>query len=120
MKKNVDANDAGHRIKIARIKKGYTQEQLAEMTGFSTTHISHVETGNVIMSVDCMIRLANCLELSLDEMFCASLSFHPKQPVRDNLKELKKLFTPEAKTEMIEVFTSSKKYLEILVKFTEG
>lgn len=72
------------------------------------------------MSVECMLRLANCLELSLDEMFCASLSFHPKQPIRDNLKELKELFTQEEKTAMIEVLTSSKKYLEILVNLTEG
>lgn len=40
----------GKRIKIARIRAGYTQEHLAELVDLSPTHLSNVETGSTRVS----------------------------------------------------------------------
>ena len=42
----VDYKDIGARIRKARQDQDITQEQLAEMVGVGTAHISHIETGS--------------------------------------------------------------------------
>ena len=61
----------GMQVKSARTKKGITQAKLAEMTGYSVQHISHVETGNTKLSVE-------LLNVSLDQLLKDSLkNNHP-------------------------------------------
>lgn len=47
-----------------------TQEQLAEAVGVGVTHISHIETGNSIPSLQVMIDIINALGCSADELLC--------------------------------------------------
>lgn len=63
----------GAQVKAARMKKGLTKARLAEMLGYSTQHISHVETGNTKLSVELLVELANVLETSLDQLLEDSL-----------------------------------------------
>lgn len=63
----------GIQVKNARTKQGITQAQLAEMTGYSVQHISHVETGNTKLSVELLVELANALNVSLDQLLKDSL-----------------------------------------------
>lgn len=63
----------GNRIKEARKNKGYTQGKLAELTGYSVQHISHIETGNTKLSVESLVTLANVLDVSLDHLMSDSL-----------------------------------------------
>lgn len=63
----------GIQVKSARTKKGITQAKLAEMTGYSVQHISHVETGNTKLSVELLVELANALNVSLDQLLKDSL-----------------------------------------------
>lgn len=63
----------GIQVKNARTKKGITQAKLAEMTGYSVQHISHVETGNTKLSVELLVELANALNASLDQLLKDSL-----------------------------------------------
>ena len=58
----------GRNVKYARARKGYTQAEVAELTGYSVQHLSHIENGTTKMSIDFMIALANTLEVSLDEL----------------------------------------------------
>ncbi len=68
----------GMQVKSARTKKGITQAKLAEMTGYSVQHISHVETGNTKLSVELLVGLANALNVSLDQLLKDSLkNNHP-------------------------------------------
>ena len=46
----VDYADIGKRIRACRLSKGMTQEQLANEVGVVVTHISHIETGNSVLS----------------------------------------------------------------------
>lgn len=69
----MDYVSMGKRIKDMRIKKNLTQEQLAEMTGLSSAHISNIETAHTKVSLPAVVDIANALNSSLDEIVCDSL-----------------------------------------------
>lgn len=63
----------GQRIRKTRTAHGLSQEQLAELVGISTTHMSHIETGNTKLSLPVLVSLAEALEVSTDDLlFCGS------------------------------------------------
>ena len=66
----VDYKDIGGRIRAVRMERGMTQAQLAEATGCGVTHISHIETGNTIPSLQLMLDIINVLGCSADELLC--------------------------------------------------
>lgn len=47
----------GQKIRKFRKSCGLSQEQLAEEVGISTTHLSHIETGNTKLSLPCLLKL---------------------------------------------------------------
>lgn len=67
--------DIGQRIKKLRISKKMTQDKLAEQANLSTPHMSHIETGSTKVSLPTLVRLANVLECTTDELLCDSLVF---------------------------------------------
>lgn len=58
----------GNNIKKYRKNKGYTQAQLAEIIDISTIHMSHMETGSVAMSLECLIKICEALEITPDDL----------------------------------------------------
>ena len=78
----IDYKDIGIRIRAARMKKGMTQEQLAEAVSVGTPHISHIETGKTVPSLKTLINIINTLECSADELFC--IEVEKAQPVFQN------------------------------------
>lgn len=58
----------GQRIRKTRKAHGLSQEQLAERIGISTTHMSHIETGNTKLSLPVLVSLAETLEVRTDEL----------------------------------------------------
>ena len=64
----MDYYEVGQRIRRIRRAKGYSQEQLAEITGISVTHMSHIETGNTKLSMEVFYNIVNALECSADEL----------------------------------------------------
>lgn len=69
----IDYVSIGQRVKEIRIKKGITQEQLAEAAGVGVTHISHLETGAGTVSLKVFIAIVNHLECSADELLCKEI-----------------------------------------------
>ena len=69
----IDYKDIGARIRAVRLARKMTQEQLAEAVGVGTTHISHIETGNSIPSLQVMIDIINTLGCSADELLCIEI-----------------------------------------------
>ena len=51
----IDYKGIGIRIRDMRKMKKMTQEQLAEAAGVGVTHISHIETGNSVPSLQVMV-----------------------------------------------------------------
>ena len=66
----VDYKDIGSRIRAIRLEQKMTQERLAESVGVGVTHISHIETGNSIPSVQVLVDIINALDCSADELLC--------------------------------------------------
>lgn len=69
----IDYADIGRRIKQKRIEKGYTQEKLSELIGVGASHMSHMESGKTIPSMEVFINLCNALECSSDELLCREI-----------------------------------------------
>lgn len=57
------------KLRVLRLVRGWTQEDLAEASGLHRTHVSLVERGQCNISLDNLERLAEALELSLPELF---------------------------------------------------
>ncbi|MEA4923219.1 MAG: helix-turn-helix transcriptional regulator [Eubacteriaceae bacterium] len=85
-----DKKDMGRRIKKARLGKGLTQEQLAEMIDTSITHISHIENSKGNASIDTVIAIMNALDLMPDELFCGVVNTAKPQLMKETADILDK------------------------------
>lgn len=64
----MDLVAVGKRIKAAREREGMTQEELAEYVDMSATHISVIERGKKGLRLENLVRIANVLGVSPDEL----------------------------------------------------
>lgn len=78
----IDYTDVGSRIRAIRLERKMTQEQLAEAVNLGVTHISHIETGSSIPSLQSFIAILNALHCSADELLCRELTSVPE--IRDH------------------------------------
>ena len=69
----MDYVDLGKRVRMQRIARGWTQENLAREIGVSTSFIGHIERGSRKASIDTLVLLANALEVSTDDLLGGSL-----------------------------------------------
>ena len=60
--------EIGQRIRKKRKAQGLSQEDLAEKIGISTTHMSHIETGNTKLSLSVFVDIASALEVQADAL----------------------------------------------------
>lgn len=58
----------GQRIRKFRKINALSQEALAEKVGISTTHMSHIETGNTKLSLSVLVNLSHALGVSTDDL----------------------------------------------------
>ena len=58
----------GQRIRKFRKAQNLSQEALAEQANISTTHMSHIETGNTKLSLQVFADLAAALHVSADDL----------------------------------------------------
>jgi transcriptional regulator with XRE-family HTH domain len=58
--------EVGHRIQMVREKRGYTQEQFAEMLDVGVQHISNIERGVVGVSLTALRNACQVLDISAD------------------------------------------------------
>ena len=64
----------GQRIRAIRTKKGITQMELAERIDRSPAYMSYVETAYKFCSLDTLVRVANELNVSTDDLLIDSLT----------------------------------------------
>lgn len=69
MNDNVNLKSIGQNIQKARLKKGLTQEQLAEICGVSNRHIGLIERGLSAGSIPLIIKISNVLDVSANVIF---------------------------------------------------
>lgn len=63
----------GKRIRKLRKEMGKTQEQIAEKADMTPVHYSHIETGNTKASLSSFIKIANALEVGVDDLLADNL-----------------------------------------------
>ena len=66
MKKSIDNKSIGERIRLEREKMGLTREKLAEIVGLSSIYIGQLERGERQMSLDTLVKLSDCFNVSMD------------------------------------------------------
>lgn len=59
----------GLKLKIARIKKGLTQDELCEIVGIGRTSLCHLEQGRANPRLDLMKKLSKALDVPVAELF---------------------------------------------------
>lgn len=70
----MDYYKIGQNIRKFRKAYNFSQEELAEKVGISTTHLSHIETGNTKLSLPVLVSLADVLQVHTDELLFDILS----------------------------------------------
>lgn len=58
----------GNTIRTARMKKGYTQEQLSELLDITPAHLKHMEGGRRNPSVPLLFQMMELLDFSVDAL----------------------------------------------------
>lgn len=64
----VEAEIFGKRVRELRLKAGWTQEQLAEAAGITTTYTSDLERGTKVPSLTIVLRISRAFRVSVAEL----------------------------------------------------
>jgi transcriptional regulator with XRE-family HTH domain len=54
----------GNNVRMCRLKRGWSQEVLSELSGLHRNYIGYVELGNRKVGIDSVEKIANALEVS--------------------------------------------------------
>ena len=68
MNKEILLNKFGKNVKIERVKKDLTQEQLAEVMGVSQNYVASIEGGKENMSLGKILELSKALEIDIEDL----------------------------------------------------
>lgn len=79
--------EIGQRIRKFRKAYNLSQEQLAEMVQISTTHMSHIETGNTKLSLPVLVDIAETLSVQTDELLYDNPPYN-KTGMKQEINEL--------------------------------
>lgn len=91
IKKNTIMKVIGNNIKILRLSKGMTQEQLAEKLEHSTNFVSLIELGKSGISIVTLIDICNILNVDINSLFSGLLDDKAKdndQKIINNIRLL--------------------------------
>lgn len=96
----------GKRIKMARKRLHISQMQLAELSDLSNVYISNIENGKKMISLNSLIRIANVLRVSCDEL----LYGNQISDISDTYTEMKN-FSNEERCMLIEILEKTKEII---------
>jgi len=60
-------------VRAARLRPGMAQEELADAADLSVQYLSHIENARSKASLTAFMKLANALQMTLNDFFCDSL-----------------------------------------------
>ncbi|MEC0092216.1 helix-turn-helix domain-containing protein [Paenibacillus macquariensis] len=72
----MDYIQLGSRLRKERLKHNFTQERLAEKIDVSHAYIGQIERGERSLTLETLIKLANQLEVTADELLHESLKMN--------------------------------------------
>ena len=97
----------GQRIRKRRKAQNLSQEQLAEKIGISTTHMSHIETGNTKLSLHVLVDISLVLGTTTDDLLFDS-SNNQKNIASKEIQELLNACSPQQAKVIAEIIRSTK------------
>lgn len=86
----IDYEQLGKKIKTVRCNRGLTQENLAELVGCNTSHISNIENNYTKLSLNVLLAIANALNVSIDYLLSSQLNSSSKILNQEILNKLEK------------------------------
>lgn len=86
----IDYAQLGKKIKTVRCNRGLTQENLAELVGCNTSHISNIENNYTKLSLNVLLAIANALNVSIDYLLSSQLNSSSKILNQEILNKLEK------------------------------
>lgn len=93
----MDYFEIGQKIRKFRKAHSLSQEELAERVGISTTHMSHIETGNTKLSLPVFVDIAEALEVRTDDLLFDNSESQRGTALGDILEILDRCDTSQAK-----------------------
>ena len=75
----LDRKKIGMNIKVRRMQKLISQTAMAEKLGISQTHMSSVEVGRAMLSLELLLQLKNILGCTIDELLCLEDENKPRK-----------------------------------------
>lgn len=106
----IDYVAIGHRIRQYRLDLNLSQEVMSEMSDVTPAHFSHIERGNTKPSLPTLIRIANALEVSIDDLLCDNVQKSRHVRVKDVDHLLEDCTQQEIKA-LTEILVAAKKAL---------
>ena len=100
--KLMDKLEMGRRIREARIKKGYTQQSLAEIADVGDMYISEIERGVKMPSMNLFIKLLTALDISADYVLRGEVPTG-KEYVYDEITQMMEGLTPKQRKGAVEI-----------------
>ncbi len=99
----LDYGMIGQRIKETRVKAGLQQAEVAFQAGLTASHMSHIETGQTKLALPTIVKIANVLSVSVDEL------------LYDNLEQAKHVYDKKIAEELADCDSAElQAFLEII------
>lgn len=105
----------GRNIRRYRQIRGMRQEDLAEKCDCSNSHIGQIENARGIPSLDMIVRIANALSVTVDQLLWENYA----EPQMVYLKEIAERIDKYPVKQRIRACESLMSYLDSLEKFTQ-
>ena len=93
----MDYYKIGQNIRKIRKAHSLSQEELAEKVNISTTHMSHIETGNTKLSLPVFVDIAVALEVRTDDLLDNSATATTSSSLEEIASVLERCSVQQAK-----------------------
>ena len=93
----VNYKAVGDKIREKRSSMGFTQGMVSEKVNLSESFYGHIERGEKIPSIESLVKIAKCLNMSLDYLLLDSIDGGADEKLHIELDNLFKEKTPQQK-----------------------
>ena len=101
----------GQQIRKYRKAHGLSQEQLAEMVNISTTHMSHIETGNTKLSLSVLVDIANAMDVHTDDLL--ERSFYSTGNAVEEIAAMLESCSPQEAKAVVDIVKATKQAIHL-------
>lgn len=98
----MDRIEIGRKIREARLKKGFTQQTLAEVSGIGEMYVSQLERGMKMPSLNLFMKIITALDISADYVLRDELPTG-KDFVYDEVTQMMEDLTPKQRKAAIDI-----------------